>query len=217
MRTTPRLLLALLPAWLAGGGCQRDTELELRRELARLREVVETQQRELEARQITIAELNQQLQQARGLTDEDLEKIFYPERIVIDRLTGGDNYDDQPGDDGVTVYVKPIDRDGDPVKVAGDIRIELYDLANPPDRNLVGRYEIPVDEVSKLWYGKLATYHYTIRCPWQHGPPAHNEITVRVIFRDYLTGRVMTSQTVCTVHPAPADSAEPGVGGPRPE
>jgi len=124
-------------------------------------------------------------------------------RLEIEKLSGGEDYDGQPGDDGVTVYLKPLDKVGDIVKALGDIRIQLYDLANPPGRNLVGEYHFPAKTVGDKWHGKLMTYHYTLKCPWQRGAPEHSEITIRAVFRDYLTGHVMSTQTTCTVRPPP--------------
>jgi hypothetical protein len=201
-----RVLIASSLAWLAllpSPGCYSPTELELRRQVHELNEQITEKDHQLAALRITIEQLHKQLEQARGLTSQDLERIFYPESIEILSPSGGDDYDGQPGDDGVTVYLRPVDRDGDAVKVAGNIRIELYDLANPPDQNLIGVYSIALDQVSKLWYGKLATYHYTIRCPWKNSPPRHDEITIRATFEDYLTQRMMTTQTVCKVKLAP--------------
>jgi hypothetical protein len=192
---SPLLWLGLLSA----PGCESPAQLELQRQLRALNDQITEKDHQLAAQRITIEQLQQRVAQVRGLTPEDLERIFYPVKIEIASLSGGANYDGQPGDDGVTVYLRPLDRAGDAVKVAGDIRIELYDLANPPDDNLVGVYSVPVDEASRLWHGKLATYHYTVRCPWESGPPAHDEITIRATFEDYLTQRVMTAQTVCRV------------------
>jgi hypothetical protein len=187
----------------AASGCQPETGPELHREISQLRAQIDEQKQLIETQQVKISKLSQQIQVARALAPDALEKVFYPEKIVIDTLSGGDDYDGKPGDDGVTVYVKPVDRDGDALKAAGDIRVQLYDLQNPPGKELIGEYEFPVDRVSRLWYGKLMTYHYTLRCPWQHGPPEHDEITVRVTFTDYLSQRMMTTQAVCTVKPAP--------------
>lgn len=206
MKSQRWLWLATPPLWLglwAWSGCQAEMVRDLRREITVLKERIEEKDNQLVTQRVTIEQLHEQLNVARGLTDEDLKKIFYPEKIEIVSLSGGDDYDGQPGDDGVTVYLRPIDRDGDAVKVAGDIRIELYDLQNPSGEKLIAEYFVPADEVSKLWYGRLTTYHYTVRCPWQKGPPKHDEITIRATFVDYLTQRVITAQTVCTVKPAP--------------
>ena len=184
-------LLALLQV-----GCLNNSQIELERRVATLEEQVAQRDNQLAASQATIDDLQKSLQTVRGLTDEDLERVFYPEKIELASLTGGDDYDGQPGDDGISVYLRPIDRTGDALKVAGDIRIELYDLQNPSGQKLIGEYEFPVDQVSELWYGKFATYHYTLRCPWKNGPPKHDEITIRATFVDYLTQRSMTAQVV---------------------
>jgi hypothetical protein len=189
-------LLGLVFAF--AGGCQDNSSIDLRRENMRLQDELKKKDSDLAAQFAQISELNKQLLQARAFKPEDLEKLFYPEKLVIDSLTGGENYDGKPGDDGITVYIRPVDKDGDVIKVAGDIRIELFDLSKPTD-NLIGRYDIPVDSVRKLWFGKLGTNHYTVKCPWLHGPPENTEITVRATFRDYLTQRVLTAQSVVTV------------------
>jgi len=180
-------------------GCQQQTQVELRQQVERLQKKVEQQDHQLAADRLTIQKLHEQLRTARGFTTDDLEVIYSPVKIEIASLSGGEDYDGRPGDDGVTVYIQPIDRHHDAVKVAGDIRVELYDLANPPGENRIGLYEIPVGQAADHWYGKLATYHFTVRCPWQNGPPKHDEITIRATFVDYLTQRAMTAQTVCTV------------------
>ena len=177
-------------------GCQAQTQIDLERRVTTLEQQLAERDNQLAARQATIDNLHARMQTVRALTDEDLKRIFYPEQIVLASLTGGDDYDGQPGDDGITVYLRPIDRAGDALKVAGDIRVELYDLQNPTGQKLIGEYEFPVDQVSQLWYGKFATYHYTLRCPWQNGPPTHDEITIRVTFVDYLTQRSMSTQAV---------------------
>jgi hypothetical protein len=177
--------------------------MQMRDELGQLRETIRQKDNQLVAQRTTIDELNQQLRVARSINEDDLKKIYYPQEIVIDRLTGGADYDGQPGDDGITVYVRPIDQYGDVIKVAGDVLIQLFDLAAPPGQNLIGEYRVPVDKLGELWHGKLMTGHFTIKCPWAGAPPEHNEITVRVTFVDYLTKRVVSAQTVATFKQRP--------------
>ncbi|MEI8189381.1 MAG: hypothetical protein WCI75_06665 [candidate division NC10 bacterium] len=193
-RCAPGVLAGLLVM-----GCGTPVEVQLRQEVAGLRENIKEKDNQLAAQTATIGELHKQLDVARSISEDDLKRIFYPERLIIDKLTGGADYDGKPGDDGVTVYIRPVDREGDGIKVAGDLRIQLYDLAAPPARNFIGEYFIPVDQVGKLWHGKLLTNHYTIKCPWPHGPPEHSEVTVRDTFVDYLTKRVLSAQAPCKV------------------
>lgn len=197
-----RSSVATLAVGLLVAGCQSPAEISLRREITGLRETIKQKDHQLVAQKATIDELNAQLAVARSISEEDLKRVFYPERLIIDRLSGGADYDGKPGDDGVTVYLKPVDKDGDVIKVAGDIRIQLFDLAAPPARNLVGEYFIPVDQVGQLWHGKLLTNHYTIKCPWPK-PPENTELTIRATFVDYLTKRVVSAQATCQVRLPP--------------
>jgi hypothetical protein len=195
----PASLAAPFLAALLATGCQPPPEVALRKEVADLRETIKKKDDQLVTQKTTIDQLENQLQVARGLSEADLKLIFYPVKLNIERLSGGESYDDKPGDDGVTVFLQPIDRDGDAIKVAGDIRIQLYDLAAPSDQNLIAEYFIPVDRVAKLWYGKLWTYHYAIKCPFPNGPPEHTEVTIRAVFVDYLTKRVVSAQSTCQI------------------
>jgi hypothetical protein len=199
---TAALGAALLSSTLLAG-CWKQPDVSAQEQISRLRDELRQKNETLVQQRAQIDTLRQQLDVARGISEEDLKRIFYPAKIVIGRLTGGSDYDGQPGDDGVTVYLEPVDTAGDVVKVAGDVRIQLYDLAAPPDQQLIGEYSVPVDQIGKLWHGKLMAHSYVIKCPWPDGPPEHNEITVRVVFVDYLTKRVLTAQKVCKVELPP--------------
>ena len=129
----------------------------------------------------------------------DKSQLVYPVDITIDPLTGGVDYDGRSGDDGVSVYLRPVDRDGDAVKVAGEVRIELLDLANAEGSRVVGRYEFSGEEFLQMWVGKLLSNHFVLKCPWTAGPPKHGELTVRVTFLDYLSQQVLTDQRTCRV------------------
>ena len=193
----------LLIGGLSGGCGGADPVVDLRRKNQALKGEVRDLKDRVASQQAAIEQLNRELTVARALSDDDLKKIYYPETLRIGPLSGGADFDGEPGDDGVTVYLQPIDRDGDILKVAGDIRIELYDLAAPEGGKLLGEYYFPVDEIAKYWYGQLMTYHYTLNCPWKDRRPANPEVTIRATFVDYMTKRVITAQKVCEAHPAP--------------
>ncbi len=211
-----RARTALYAALLALVGCQSDARLDYERRISTLQQQIERQREQIAAQQATIDELQRQLQVARGLSDRDLENIYYPDKIEILSLTGGEDLDGQPGDDGVVVYLRPVDRDGDAIKAAGEVRIRLFDLQAPDGHTLVGEYSFSVEALRECWFGKFMTYHYTLHCPWQHGPPGHAEITIRATFIDYLTRRAMSAQTTCTVKLPPADASGSPPSSPAP-
>jgi len=128
-----------------------------------------------------------------------LKKLYYVKSIKLGQYTGGADLDAQTGDDGVKVFLRPIDANGDTIKAAGSVTVQLYDLAQPGDKTLIGEYKWSVDEVAKAFSGGFMTYHFTFTCPWKSGPPKHAGITVRVEFIDYLTGKTLSTQKVCKV------------------
>jgi len=180
-------------------GCAAQPQSDLRRELLLAREQIARQGDELAAREETIRTLEQRIDSIRAISPDDLKKTFHPTSVEIASLSGGYNDDGKPGDDGVVVYLRPLDDDGDVLKAAGEIRIQLYDLSASPGSTLIGEYVFPVEDARKLWYGKLMTQHYTLHCPWKHGPPKSTELTVRATFVDYLTQRVISTQRPVTV------------------
>jgi outer membrane murein-binding lipoprotein Lpp len=139
-----------------------------------------------------------------SLGPDRIKKLYYVRSIKLGQYTGGADLNGQPGDDGIKVFLRPIDSNGDTIKAAGAVTVQVYDLAQPADKTLIGEYKWSVDEVAKAFSGGFMTYHFTFTCPWKSGPPKHAGITVRVEFIDYLTGKTMSAQKVCKVNlPAP--------------
>jgi hypothetical protein len=145
-----------------------------------------------------------------GLTLDDL---FTVTRIAIASRSGGADYDGQPGDDGVTVYLRLFDEDGDALKAAGEIVVQLTDLTQPGAPRDLGTYIFSRrEELRKSWYSGLGTNHYTLKCPFQpavRGSVAR-ELNVRVTFLDWLTGKTFsTSATVAVDRIDPGHSLAP--------
>lgn len=194
-RATPIVLLSAMLVALVGG-CElfqpNETDV-LRQRVNHLEREVGRLEREGVTKDQTIEDLKLQVQRLQKLGTRRLEQLYYPESIELEQLTGGYDEDGRPGDDGVVVYLRPLDRTGDVIKAAGDLKIELFDLAQPDGLEKIGEYIFPVADMEKNWFGRFMTNHYTLRCPWQNGPPAHRDITVRATFVDYLTGRQLST------------------------
>ncbi|MDY6913398.1 MAG: hypothetical protein SVT52_02930 [Planctomycetota bacterium] len=189
---------------LTAGGCvavvPRAKYKALRRELDDARQRNRTLTETNEALQTDIVAKRKQIDSLAALGGKRLEKMFHTARIELGRHTGGVDTDGRAGHDGIKVYLRPIDQHGSTVKAAGDVTVRLFDLAADPKDNLIGRYEWSVDDIAKQWSSGFLTYHYSFVCPWQPGPPKNDEITIRVEFTDYLTGRQFTAQKVCKVN-----------------
>ncbi len=176
------------------GATTRERFRQLDQQVSELTDRVDTLTQDLAAKNAVVEAQRKQIETLQRLGDKRLAKLYHVTEIKLERLTGGADYDGKSGDDGVTVYVQPVDQDGHVIKAAGDLRIELFDLANPDGKRRIGEYRLDAEHARKHWHGRLMTNHYTIKCPWRAKPPVHDEITVRVEFTDYLTGRTFRAQ-----------------------
>src|SRR5690606_41710476 len=64
-----------------------------------------------------------------------LDELVIPVKIELERMSGGYDEDGKAGDDGIVLYIQPMDKDGSVLKVAGTIKVTLYDLQNPPEQH----------------------------------------------------------------------------------
>ena len=202
-------LCCLLLAALCGAGCDLQVELaKANDQLRASREENEKLKADQLAVQQVVADQQKLIQTLRGLGEKRLELLFHVTAIKLGRYTGGLDVYGEGGDDGVRVYLRPVDRDGHALKAAGDVRIRLFDLAAKPAESLLGEYEFPVEAAAKQWQAGFITYHYRFDCRWKSRRPKNPEVTVRASFTDYLTGKTFTAQKVCTVKPPPAQPAK---------
>jgi hypothetical protein len=150
-------------------------------------------QRELEGRNARIAALDEQMKNLIRLGSERRIGLFAPIKIEILPRSQGADYDEVPGDDGVTVYLRPVDADGHAVKVPGEIRVQLLDNTNLATPRKIGDcvFNDP-QELRRMWYGRFGTDHYTIKCRFFPGVKPPNRVLTTVEFLDYLTGKPLT-------------------------
>ena len=150
----------------------------------------------------TIAALHRQIEHLEGFGPDRPADLFAPVKIEIASLTGGADYDDEPGDDGVTVYLRPRDEDGHVVKVPGRIKIQLLNNTDLSKPRLVGLYEFSdPHELRTLWHGRFGTQHYTLKCPFPPAAklPETRRLTLAIEFVDYLTGSTLTATQGVTI------------------
>lgn len=143
----------------------------------------------------TVAALRGQIDNLRTWSSDRPADLFAPTRIEIASLSGGADYDDKPGDDGITVYIRPRDADNDVVKVPGRLEIQLLDNANLQSPRVLGVYVFEADKLRNLWHGRFMTNHYTLKCPFSPGGelPKTRKLLISAKFSDFLTGAVLTA------------------------
>jgi len=187
------ILVALLVAGAIG--CE-PTELEtLQADLRAAQETISDLTEKNDELAAAVADNEARVEALMALGKKRLDKIPHVTRIGLGKWTGGVDTDGEQGDDKVKVYLTPYDQDGTAIKAAGEVTVQLYDLAADPEDNFLGEHRWTVDELRKQWSSGFMSYHYSLEFPWERRPE-HEEITFRVVFVDYLTGSTFKAQTV---------------------
>ena len=202
-----RFVLVVMLAATALAGCenpQRQRELELERQRDAAQDQTRTLTKQVEKLSAELETQRKQIETLQKLGDKRMENLFVVESIEIGRHSGGVDLDKQPGHDAIQLYLRPKDKDGHLLKAAGDVKIQLYDLAQPEEKNLYAEYTFPVKDIGKYWAGGLLSNQYSFECPFpKDAPPAHPNINIRVEFTDYLTGNTFSEQKLVKVNLPP--------------
>ncbi len=180
-------------------------QARLARENEELHVSVKELERELSDCNLQTQRVSEQLANLQAMDSSRPADLFAPVKLEIASLSGGANYDDRVGDDGVTVHLRLRDIDGDTVKAPGKITIQLVDNSTMGQPTVLGVYSFSsAEELRKTWHGRFGTQHYTLRCPFEsQGPfPATPRVDVRAEFVSYLTGIALTAFEEVTVNRA---------------
>ena len=195
-------LLAMLVAYAGGCGKPSAANIALRKENAELRSKIADFERRHQA-DVAALRAGGSATTVPSLPQDRLERLFTVHGIQFGRLTGSADWDSStPGDDGLKVYITPTDGAGQQLKAAGSFVVEAFDLARG-DNARIGRWEFPLDQAEKNWFGRALLYGYVLQCPWQQRPE-HPDLTLKVSFTDALTGRVFMEQKVVKINASPS-------------
>jgi hypothetical protein len=174
------------------------SNIELRKKNQELESRIGDLQRKSEGDVATIRSLQDKAGILPTLPQDRLAKLFTTHDISLGRLTGGADLDPaKPGDEGLKVYVTPLDESGDPLKAAGSFKIDAFD-PSPEKGARVGTWSIDATAARAAWSSVLNRYNYVLMLPWQT-PPAGNQLHIDVTFVDELTQREFKKSTDVTV------------------
>jgi cell division protein FtsL len=154
-------------------------------------------QKQIEQTKSENEELKSQVQVLSGMPEQVKgENLYHLKKIKIGRYT--DLYDkDKDGKmERLIVYIQPIDEDGDIIKAAGDVDVQLWNLSKEQDQALLCKGHVKGEELKKLWFAALMT-HYRLEFNVTGKIDEFKDpLTVKVVFTDYLTGKVFKEQKV---------------------
>ncbi len=96
-------------------------------------------------------------------------------------LTGGSDFDRQPGDDGIVVVIEPRNRDDAFVPLAGPITVLVLDPAKTPEQGrILARWEIPANEAQQTLRNSPTVRGIQLRLPWSATPPQTSRLQLHV-------------------------------------
>ncbi len=145
---------------------QEDLRVALEDRMSRLESELRVAQSDADTLRSQLAKSGRQT-----LPMEQSQALHRASKLTLHSLmTGGWDSDPAPGDEGLTVLLSPVDEHGDLVKLGGDIELELLDLSQSGERQQLGSWSIPRDEVADLWHKGLLGSGFLVRVPWQSIP-----------------------------------------------
>ena len=184
-----RLLIAAALATtvsLAGCSSPNQANVELRKENQQLKTKVDELTRRNDQLRSQLRAVESNRTTVDTLPQDRLESLWTVGGIEFGRLTGRT-------DDGVDVYLTPIDGTGSTLKAAGGIRVEAFDLAGD-DPTRLQQWEFPLGDAKNQWQSGALFGGYALRCKWDDNAPADDvDLLVKVTFEDGLTGRSFTA------------------------
>ncbi len=197
-------LYAIMAGCVLGvvGGCGNGDREDIERALTNRIEKLEDKKTELltqlEQGRTKNKQLEKQLQVLSGLRAEvKLEDLYTLQRIKIHKYTGFYDKDEDGKREKLIVYVQPIDKQGDIIKVLASVDVELWDLNKDAGEAKLGRWHVGLDELKKNWFTTLIKGNYRLMFDIADKVTDFTEpLTVKVTLTDYLTGRVFKEQRV---------------------
>ncbi len=173
-------------------------QTNLNEQINKLNEQNSQLQKQIEQVKGVNEELKSQVQVLSGLPEQVKgENLYCLQKIRIGGYTNLYDKDKDGKNETLIVYIQPIDQDGDIIKAAGSVDVQLWNLSKEQDQALLGEWHTKPELLKKHWFAALMT-HYRLELDVADIPPTADKepLTVKVTFTDYLTGKVFKEQKV---------------------
>ena len=188
------LILTLLGAT----GCRNDVQTSLWEQNKTLSETKTELTLEAERLRQENALLAGQVSTLSGI-EAGARAAVVPQTVRIGRHSGLYDKTNDGSEDSLVVYVEPVDANQDVIKAAGSVQVELWNLGVGPENARLAAWEVGAEALKGQWGRGLLGAYYRLTFPLEGVVLGdRTELTVRVRFIDYLTGKTLTDQHVIT-------------------
>ena len=121
------------------------------------------------------------------------------ERIILNRrLTGGYDFDEQAGHEGLYLVVEPQDDQGAYLPNPAPLEVTVLDPKRTDTSSRVARWDFTAAETAAHMRQSLVGKGIHLQLPWPHQPPAHEELEVLATYHT-TDGRVLEAKQVIRV------------------
>ncbi len=208
-----RWVLVVCVIAIAGCSSPNAVNIQLRKDKQQLEEQVAKLGQEVQAARARIQSFESQGGTLPTLPQERLDRMFTVHGIRLGRLSGGWPGDAVDGpDQGLKIYLSPVDETDEAIKASGTVEIEAFDL-DLQGENRVGKWTFDPIALKSRWRSLAMLRAFVLECPWEkQKAPQHSKLAVKVSFRDELSGRVYSEIKEVQVRP-PATQATTRTAG----
>jgi hypothetical protein len=193
-----RICASTLLLFLAGCGIgsERKNPAELKAE--KLQQEKASLTGNVQQYQAEIEQLRAQIRALSALPQDQKNNPYELTTLHIAKISNFFDKDNDGTQEKLVVYVQPLDTEGDVVKAAGTVSVQLWNLNNPNGEALLGQWKVEPAELRKLWFNSFTTgYRLTFDRP-ETLKVFSEPLTIKVTFTDYLTGESFRAQQVIT-------------------
>ena len=143
-------------------------------------------------------QLREQVETIEGLDAKArLDSLIIVKDVELARRSGLYDKDRDGVNDKLIVYLKTIDEFSDPIKGAGSLEVELWDLNRESENSLLAKWSMNPTELKQSWSAALMTnYHRLVYDITNIDFGSKPSLTVKVKFVDYYTGKTFVKQRV---------------------
>ena len=196
MRNAAVILTACIAVFVAG--CQGPEPITKKDSLVSIR----LEKKQLECKLAQADAENQSLKkQITTLThlepSVELDNLNIVEKVSITEYTNIYDKDKDGKKEKLLVYIQPTDRDGDTIKAAASIYVQLWNLNKDQQDALLAKWRVEPEELRKLWFSAILGTNYRLAFDVSDIVKEYKDpLTVKIVFTDYLTGKVFKEQKV---------------------
>ena len=180
-------------------GCQKSTQRDKSSltKIERLNQEKAQLQEELKESSSENEQLKKRIQALLNLPENvKLDNIYHLQSVKLHRYTDLLDEDKDGKMEKLVVYVQPIDNEGDIIKAAGAVNVQLWDLNQSNGEALLGQWSVDVEEIKKRWVSFLVTNYRLTFDLAEKIERLEKPLTVKVTFIDYLSGKVFNEQRI---------------------